>query len=662
MIELAVSVSLLLAGTLVPLLLWTTPVWARRVALICGVSGSLTGLALALRLLAGDEGFVAPLPFTLAFGSASIGIDALSAFFLVPLFVLGALCTVYGYGYLQSHPSGQAVVGGAFFNLLILSMVGVLLARDAVVFLIAWELMTVTSYALMTLDHGEAEVRRAGFVYLIAGHLGVVALLGLFLTLGGPTASFGFAAMAKAAAQGPAPFIVALTLVGFGVKAGLVPLYVWLPEAHAAAPSHISAFMSGVLVKMGVYGILRMLGWLPPLAWLGYLLVGLGILGALLGIALALYQRDMKRSFAYSTVENVGLIVLGLGLAEVGQVHHQPLLSALGLAAALLHVWNHATMKGLLFLGAGSILHSTGSKDLEKLGGLLKRMPWTGAAIMGGAVAVAGLPPLNGFVSEFFLYDALLTGGLSLGRFLGLLAVLVAGGLALVGGLAALTFLRVSGIALLGEPRSEASAKAHESSSWMVAPLVVLMSVCLLISVFPVAVLEMFESVMRGQLGAEALAAFAPLVEAKGAVTMLSRCLGAVWLALLVAGLGTWLWIGRVPTSVITWSCGYLKPTARMQYTASSFAELFTELLLPKRLRPRAQPVLVKWSFPAPTRYSARHEDPLTRGFYEPFFVRWADRFSHLRWLQQGVLNAYLFYILAAVVLAMAWVSLFGGH
>jgi hydrogenase-4 component B len=256
-------------------------------------------------------------------------------------------------------------------------MAVVVVARSAILFLMAWEVMTLASYLLVTFEHEEAEVRRAGFVYLLAAHAGVACLILLFLLLGRNAGSLDFAAFhaATPAATPLAAVLFALAAVGFGIKAGVVPLHVWLPEAHAAAPSHVSALMSGVLIKVGLYAFLRTLTFLPPAAWWGPLLMGVGIAGALLGISVAVYQRDLKRVLAYSSIENVGIVLLGIGVGYWGLTRGEPRVAALGMAGGLLHLWNHALMKGLMFFSAGSVVHGTGTKDIERLGGLMKTMP-----------------------------------------------------------------------------------------------------------------------------------------------------------------------------------------------------------------------------------------------------------------------------------------------
>jgi hydrogenase-4 component B len=589
-------------------------------------------------------------PWRVPGGALVLGIDALSAFFLAPLFGLGALCAVYGRGYL-----GARVFPAALFNLLLGAMSVVLLARHALLLLVAWEVMTLLAYLLVTLNDSEAEVRRAGWVYLIASHVAMIALLALFVGLGSHAQGLlDFAALSDAwrAPREGAAGLLALALLGFGVKSGVVGLHVWLPEAHAAAPSHVSALMSGVLVKLGLYGLLRVTLLVPPDARFGIALMTLGVAGAFIGIALALQQRDLKRVLAYSSVENVGIILVGLGLGFWARAHGDTRLGALAFGAGLLHVWNHAAMKGLMFLAAGNVVHGTGSRDIERLGGLLRRMPWTGRTMILGAVAIAGLPPLNGFAGEWLLYRALAQVGLREPAPAGLLAIGGAAALALVGGLAALCFVRLLGVVLLGAPRSDAAQHAHEAHLTMTAPLAALASVCCAFALATpfltsaqAGVLEQLHAAGRPELAAAASIA-SPLVTVNA---VLIAAIGALT-ALLVSRSGK-------ARRAETWGCGYADPSPRMQYTGRAFSELVTTRVLPRWARLPLRVLLPRGPLPGSAGLASDPTDPLTRALYEPFLERWGDRLARLGFLQQGKLHIYLVYILTTAIGALAWVA-----
>jgi formate hydrogenlyase subunit 3/multisubunit Na+/H+ antiporter MnhD subunit len=631
------------------------PWLAAGVAAAGSVVAAVLGLGPAFHVLAGGASVTTAVAWALPPGALEIGIDPLSAFFLVPLLGVGALCGVYGFFYMQAYWDRRAAgPPGFLFNIMLASMVLVLLARGALVLLVAWEVMTLGSYLLVTFEHEQAEVRRAGWVYLIAGHIGVAFMVAFLLVLGRHAGGLAFAAyLARPAAGGFGVLIFLLATVGFGVKAGIVPLHVWLPEAHAAAPSHVSALMSGVLIKLGLYGVLRALTFIAPSRATGPVLLALGVVGGLLGISLALYQRDMKRALAYSSVENVGVMLIGFGLGCWAAQSGHPRVAALGFCGGLLHLWNHALMKGLMFLGAGSVLHGAGSKDLERLGGLLRRMPWTGSAMILGAVGIAGLPPLNGFASEWLVYLGLLGGGSELAGGAGLVLFLATAALATIGVLASLCFVRLVGVALLGHARSEPAAHAHESPLGMVVPIGLLALACGALALFSRVLAPMLGRVAGQVLGAGV--DIAPVATRLGGVGKIS---GVLWMALAgVTGLLLLLIRGRRAADE-TWGCGYAAPTSRMQYTARSFAEIMAEHLVPAILRTRVTVKPPRAIFAEPARISSDSTDPVTRSLYEPFLDTWAKRFARLRWLQQGSLHIYLLYILAAVTSVLAWVSL----
>jgi len=638
------------------------------------VFGCLLGLAPTLRVLLGGTPESMRLAWDASHGAFCVEVDALGAFFLLPVLGLSALAAVYGGDYLLAYRHKKSLGSPwFFFNMFVAGMVLVIVARTAFLFLVAWEVMSVAAYFLVTFEQEKADVRKAGWVYLIATHLGVAFLILAFVLLGRNAGSLEFAAFRRmpALAAGPSGLIFGLVLVGFGAKAGFVPFHVWLPEAHPAAPSHVSALMSGVMIKLGLYGMLRVITFLgPPAPWWGLALAGLGLLTGLVGIALAIYQRDVKRVLAYSSIENMGLIGLALGiglwgwacgLAVVtdemrGRLH---LVAVLGTTAGLLHIWNHALMKGLMFLAAGSVLHGTGTKDMEKLGGLMKRMPWTASAMMFGAVATAALPPLNGFVSEWLMYLGLLKSGFAISDSRSLTALFAVGFLALIGALAAAAFVRLIGIVLLGVPRSEAARHAHESSPWMLGPMLVLVFLCLTVAVIPQAVAGLLLGALSQLLGPDAVQGLLDLESSEAPLHIVGN-LNAVMLV-AIAGLTVLLlaWARHARhADGPTWGCGYVKPTERMQYTGRSFAELLAEHLLPRFLRPHTKRRAPRSLFPAKSDFWSECPDPVSEKVYEPFFRRWADRFSRLRILQQGEIHLYLLYIVLMVVLALAWISL----
>jgi hydrogenase-4 component B len=637
-----------------------------RAASTLGAGGAalscLAGLVPTLRVLLSG----APEPLRLAWdashGAFCVEVDALSAFFLLPVLGLSALAAMYGYDYLLAYRQEKSLGSPwFFFNVFVAAMVLVVVARTAFLFLVAWEIMSVAAYFLVTFEQEQSEVRGAGWIYLIAAHLGVVFLFLAFVLLGRSAGSLEFEAFGKMPDLAPAGsgLIFILSLIGFGAKAGFVPFHVWLPEAHPAAPSHVSALMSGVMIKMGVYGLLRVVTFLgTPVPWWGLMLAGLGVLTGLVGIALALYQRDTKRVLAYSSIENMGLIGLALGVGLWGWASGLAAVAVLGMTAGLLHVWNHALMKGLMFFAAGSVLHGTGAKDMEKLGGLLKRMPWTGSILLVGAVAIAALPPMNGFVSKWLIYLSLLKCGFSASDHRSLAALFAVAFLALIGGLGAITFVRMAGIVLLGSPRSEEARHAHESSPWMLGPMLVLLALCFAAAIVPQTASYLLTGALTPILGRSASPVLWNVETSDAPLYVLGNfnawtLMAFGFAALILAA----LWRRAARAEGPTWSCGYIKPTERMQYTGRSFAELFAEHLLPRFLRPRTTRHTPHGLFPSEGAFNSSCPDPISAKVYEPFFHRWADRFVQLRILQQGRIHAYLLYIVLTVVFALLWAS-----
>lgn len=662
---LGAMVFLVLAG-IVALLLARWP----HAATIAGVGGAvlgcLAGLVPTVSVLLGGAPESSRLAWDASHGAFHVEVDALSAFFLLPVLGLSALTAVYGGDYLLAYRHEKSLGGPwFFFNLFVAGMVLVVVARTAFLFLVAWELMSVAAYFLVTFEQEKAETRKAGWVYLIAAHLGVAFLFLAFVLLGRNAGSLEFEEFRHAPllAGGSSGLIFVVALIGFGAKAGLVPFHVWLPEAHPAAPSHVSALMSGVMIKMGLYGMLRIVTFLgPPAGWWGLMLAGFGLVTGLVGAALAMQQRDVKRVLAYSSIENMGLIGLALGVGLWGWASGLAGVAVLGTTAGLFHVWNHALMKGLMFLAAGSVLHGTGTKDMEKLGGLMQRMPWTGVAMLIGAVAIAALPPLNGFVSEWLMYLGLLAVGFETGG-PSLAALFAAGLLALIGALAAVAFVRLIGIVLLGTPRSDAARHAHEASPWMLGPIFVLVVLCLTSAVAPQAVVgwlsgarnQLLPNLPREHVPDLALAcvsgtpaSLARVGNLNAAILGVSGTIAALFLV--------WARNAR-PVQGPTWGCGYIAPTPRMQYTGRSFAELLSEHMLPRFLRPHTARQSPHGLFPAKSSLGAETPDPISEKVYEPFFRYGEERFSQLRILQQGQVHVYLLYVMVAVVLALAWVS-----
>jgi formate hydrogenlyase subunit 3/multisubunit Na+/H+ antiporter MnhD subunit len=624
------------------------------------LGGSGLALVEAVRTLADGRIASVRIPWHVPLGSFNMLLDPLAALFVVPIAVVGALAAVYGSGYLQAHHTDRNLgVSWFLFNVLLASMLLVVLARNGMFFLVAWELMSVSSFFLVMFDDQEESVRRAGWTYLVATHIGTAFLLAMFVLLGRSSGTLDL----NQCHVDPklAGVIFVLAVVGFGTKAGFVPLHVWLPEAHPAAPSHVSAVMSGLMIKTGIYGLVRTLTYLgPPEAWWGWTLVGVGVVSGILGVLFALAQHDLKRLLAYHSVENIGIIAVGLGLGLLGISYGSPAMAALGFAGGLLHVINHAVFKGLLFLGAGAVLQTTGTREIDQLGGLLKRMPTTGLTFLVGAVAICGLPPLNGFVSELLIYLGAFYGLANAGQLPAvpwpLLSILVIGSLALIGGLATACFTKAFGVIFLGEPRTPAAAQAHEAGWAMRVPMLIMAAMCGAIALVAPAIPSRLSLVMSSLLPAEmqheAAAGLAMGTQALWHVTVGSG-VGVGLLVLLILG-RRWLLAGRPVEQAMTWDCGYTAPTARMQYTASSFARPLTSLF---RIVLRSHDSIHAPEDFFPGRASLHTETPDTfrNGLYGPLFLGVGWIASKLRWLQQGRIQLYVLYIALTLLVLLVW-------
>jgi hydrogenase-4 component B len=635
-----------------------------REATLVGVGSALAGAGFgvsgAMATLLGPQAQSWSGAWAVPLGSLSLRLDPLASVFILPICLVGGACALYGGAYLRPYgderPVGSPLAG---YNLLLASMTVVCLADNLLLFLVAWELMTLSSYALVVQEHALPSVREAGRRYLIAAHLATAALLLLVLLLSAGSGSFELRDVSLGTAAAPAALLFLLALAGFGTKAGIVPLHVWLPDAHPAAPSHVSALMSAVMVTMGFYGLARFIPLLgPPPLWWGLTLMVLGAAGALGGIAFALAQRDVKRILAYSTIENAGIIALAFGVGLLGTALNQPALAALGWLGGLLHLWNHALFKSLLFLGYGAAAQRVHSRDAEAMGGLLRLWPMTGGLMVVGAAAIAALPGLNGFTSEWLIFYGLLTGGAEL-RGTSQIALLAGvPALALTGALAVACFARLTGVTLLGEPRSEAARHAAAPGWEMRLPMLLLAALCVAVAWAPSLVIALLEPAVQivawpvdmGTVAKTVTDAVAPL----GNVALL------VALGLGLGGALRWLLARRTPgiRRAPTWGCGYARPAPRMQYTATSFAEPITRILQPL-LRSRIESDLpAEAAWPQGATWRSGTPDRALDGMYVPVFKSVERTLLRLRGLQQGRVSTYLLYIVLTVLVLVASIIL----
>lgn len=652
---------LLLLSALFSLVTGRHSLWATWVGAVGCVTGCALALVAVVPVLQKGLDLSFSRPWSEPVGSFALHLDPLAAFFILPIALVSACGAVYAVSYMHAEGAHRPLAPHWFFyNFMVLGMLLVVSAANGVIFIVAWEIMTIASYFLVAWDHHLPAVRQAAWLYLLAAHCGLMLLLALFILAGVQCGSYNFADFGPLAQLSPtmASLLFLLALFGFGVKAGLLPVHIWLPDAHPAAPSHVSAVMSAVLVKTGVYAILRIFILLPAApVWWGVLVSLLGAAGALYGISMAIQQRDIKRCLAYSTIENLGIIFLGLGLGMLANSSGHPNLALFAYAGGLLHIWNHALFKGLMFMGAGTLLHATGTRDMNFMGGLLKRMPLAGLLWIGGSLAIGALPPLNGLVSEWLIYLSLIQAGNQLAGVSALFPLLLIGLLALVGALALIAFVRLIGICLLGTPRSTAAANAHEASFVMLAPMALLLAGCLGIGLYPQGAVRLFSSTLYR------LAQTSVQPGVAEAVVPLGLGAGVLVLSLVIVALVLWGLRRRRPGATEpTWGCGFQFPTPRMAYTGEGFAEMAAWHLLPNFMRPQLKTDEIRGVLPQSSHLSQNSTDPILIRVLQPIFILLADRCQRLRWLQQGQLSIYLLYIFIASTLLMAWSLWAGGQ
>lgn len=573
-------------------------------------------------------------------------LDALAAFFLLLLGGSSFGITLHAWGYFRALDTPTFALLAFWYQLFLASMIMVLLADDAYAFMVAWELMAVSSYFLVTTDHAVPSIRQAGFLYLLMAHIGAVALLLMFGVLQGDQGDYRFTTLRMGAVSPEgASLVFCLALFGFGAKAGLIPLHVWLPEAHPAAPSPVSALMSGIMLKLALYGLLRVTFDLLniQLGWWGVLALGLGLATALYGVIFAAVQADMKHLLAWSSIENIGILITAFGLTLIFHADGKDTLAALTLTALLYHALNHACFKGLLFIGTGSVLHATGERRMGRLGGLIRAMPWTAWLTLIGVLAIAGLPPLNGFVSEWLLLQAfLLTPGLTQ-SYLNTLIPVAAAVVTLAAALAAYVMVKFYGVIFLGQPRDPALAMAHEASWRERLGMLWLAGLCVLLGLLPTGVIQLCAPVVQALIGhtlpagqwlyltpvAAERASYAPLLFLAVIVTVL----------LLVVLVSRWVYRGKVCRSD-PWDCGYPEQDARMQDTAEGFGQpirlIFAHFMRVEREVPDP--------FDPQPHYRGDSRDRLWLLLYQPIIrsVAWlADQAGRL---QHGQIQWYLIY------------------
>ncbi|MCL4402131.1 MAG: hydrogenase 4 subunit B [Acidobacteria bacterium] len=641
---------------------------ARILAFGMALLGALLELVASAIAIARGASETWNLPCGIPVFAWTVRLDALSAYFNLALAILAIAVSVYSFGYLRHMEARKMGILGFFYNILLLSLTLVFTAANVFFFLVAWEVMALSAYCLITFEHEKEKTRKAGTLFLIMSHAGTGLLLIAFLLLASAAGTLDFSHFHLLASTLP-PWeqgtVFLLFFLGFGVKAGIIPLHIWLPAAHPVAPSNISAVMSGIVIKTGIYGMARVFFdffGTPPL-WAGTLVLAVGVISALLGVLYALMEHDLKRLLAYHSIENIGIILMGFGAALMFRALGYASLAAIALIAGLYHTLNHAIFKCLLFLGAGSVLQSARTRNMEEMGGLIRRMPVTSMCFLVGAVAISGLPPLNGFVSEWLTYQALLAG---FGTTQSLTRVMfpVAGALlALTAALAAACFVKAFGIPFLGLPRSEGAAKAQEADPSMRFGMGILAAACFVLGLGASWCLPMFDSITQQALGVRmswtlmAANGFALSAGTSRSGAVSTAGIAILLMTLCAAPLLFWLLRGRRSRIAIgpTWDCGLPGLTAENEYTATAFSKplrmIFSALYRPRREIQADYDVSPY--YPTAIRFESEIEPAFEKHFYDPLKDWILGIAGRMRAIQAGSIHAYLAYIFVTLILLL---------
>ncbi|MBE0523306.1 MAG: hydrogenase 4 subunit B [Methanosarcinales archaeon] len=628
---------------------------------------SVFGIIFSWSVMLGNT-FVLNLPGTsiLKFG---VSIDKLSAFFILVISITSLAVSIYSIGYVKEY-FGKKDIGylGLLYNMFILSMILVVSASNAVMFLIVWELMSVISYFLVIYEHEKPETRRAGLIYIIMTHIGTGFIILSFLILAGASGSFNFESFQGAGELLPSSFkdmVFLFALIGFGTKAGIVPLHIWLPYAHPAAPSNVSALMSGVMIKTAIYMLIRVcfdfLG--ADVLWWGVLLLIVACISSLLGVMYALMEHDIKRLLAYHSVENIGIILIGVSLAMIFMSSGHPDLAAFGLIAGLYHLINHAMFKSLLFLGAGSIIYSTHTKDIEALGGLIKKMPWTALFFLIGAVSISALPPLNGFVSEWLMFHAQLLSINLTNNMVTILVLSSGAALALTSALAAACFVKAFGISFLALPRTEHAESAKEVPISMLAGMGILSFMCIVLGISAFYVVGILDSVSAPIIGTSIASQITSNLSI-ATIPSFGGSISTTWIALLI------ILLILIPIILLrsnrtskyeTWGCGQPESTARNEYTATAFSKPI-RMWLGNIYRPHRE-IHTTYSnsqfFKTSFKFESHIEQVFEQYLYDPLVEFILSISRRLKIIQIGSIHAYLAYIF--VVLVLLLISIIAG-
>jgi len=649
------------------------PEHSNRLACSGALLAGLAGMFYSAGVLWSGNGIVLIFPGGIPLcGEIILKLDSLSAFFVFLISFLSIPVSIFAVGYNREYfGKKNMAIFGLFYNIFLLSMILVVMARNVLTFLVAWEVMSLVSYLLVVTEHENPKARRAGLMYFVMTHAGTAFIAGAFwllFSVSGSLAFDAFRAHAGMLSSGLKNIIFLCALVGFGTKAGMIPFHIWLPEAHPEAPSPISALMSGAMIKTAIYALLRFLFFFlgPVPFWWGAVVLGIGILSTLLGVLYALMEHDLKRLLAFHSIENIGIILLGIGMGAVFVSTRQPVYASFAIAAALYHALNHATFKGLLFLGAGSVLSGTHTRNIEELGGLIRKMPWTAACFLTGSAAISALPPLNGFVSEWMTFLALLA-GMDCGGFgIRFFSLVLASLLGLAGALAATCFVKAFGITFLGLPRSSHAEQAREGGRSMKIGMGTLALSCLGLGLAApgiVSILGKLSGSLTGMSSGNSLAIHGSFLVFPSGWSQLSLpwifAVLAVSLSAVVAGVI--IFARRVPVKTgPSWACGMRGFTGRMQYSATGYSKpirrVFSFLYQPSRK------VEIEDEGYSVLRTAKRFESGIKPLFEETIYrpmTKFALYFSEkAKRIQTGHIQIYLGYIFITLIVLLLFARL----
>jgi hydrogenase-4 component B len=649
--------------------------FARHAIFVPSMIGSIFAIMFSIDVMVGKP-FTWVIQNAIPFFNLEIFVDGISAFFLLIIGIVSFAVSLYSIGYSKEYQVEKRTSAlGFLFNTFILSMVLVVTSNNAFFFLLFWEMMSLTSFFLVIYDHSKEENLKSGMTYLVMTHFGTAFIFASFLLGYIQTGSFSFDSFRNYSASFPLlikNLVFVFAFIGFGTKAGMVPLHIWLPKAHPSAPSNVSALMSAVMIKIGIYGMIRTIfdfsgfGMSPDFAWWGMLLVAAGSASALIGVLYAVVEHDIKRALAFHSIENIGIILIGLGLSVVFASFHLTALSVLALVASMYHTINHAVFKGLLFMGAGAVVSATKTKNVEDLGGLIKQMPWTALLFLIGAISIAGLPPFNGFISEWLTMQSLLSSYQIPSTILQISIAFASLPFALTIGIAAATFVKLFGMTFLSKARSKHAINIKEVPRSMILGMSILAAICVLLGVIPFLGISLISTAFH--LSSQPSSPFDAIsVQNSSAMSFASLSMPVVIIIISSVAIAIFGFIRVLSghtrkTTYGTWDCGFGNLDSRMEYTATSLSQPI-RAVFKVFFKPHNQTEKESFGEKNPYMLKTIKIETVTKNIFEdmlylPIVSSFVFFFDKIRRLQTGKINAYLLYMMITIVLLLLFVRL----